>query len=565
MHLNQLVVVIENANNVVKKQQEEWNKEGHNIKLCLRTSLILFSHTVKVEWDLDSDECYDTDRAPDILRLKRPHPPGSTIHGTHTKDALNKVLEITKDQRRDDERTMVLLLTDGLPQAVDGTDQDPCSVGLGRLVDPGLGFEQYDMSLKIVTIGDVGDIFGNLNSVLCFHRLDFIEVDQLVSSQKILKSEFFNQFCRVLTYGCDIPIYPHYNNSRNPLYHTSITNLSMNGEIDNHQSLPSPINGFLYTFKVRKKYITKDKSVHIWPHQVSIQAESLCRTGDNITLIAKLWRWENNTYLNQTHPIIAKNKINVMHFQHDQDNDTYNWYNFSFPTHPDSKLGRGYIYTLDIMVDNYRTCKSKDLRFKVQAPILTQSKSYKTQYFDNVFFMFNDNNKNDPWYGDIIHNVGQGNLPNNIDEIYPFVTFCIHEWIVPPTPSPTRMPTGSPSNSPTKEPTPTPTNNPTTAPSISPTLSPTSAPTTIACDPHIYTSPLDIIIIVDTICGLNINECKQQQDYISSLIQGVKNNINKIGYIECNYSNPIIQIKLNDNKFNNIPNNPPDNYQLMNL
>ncbi len=38
MHLNQLVVVIENANNVVKKQQEEWNKEGHNIKLCLRTS-----------------------------------------------------------------------------------------------------------------------------------------------------------------------------------------------------------------------------------------------------------------------------------------------------------------------------------------------------------------------------------------------------------------------------------------------------------------------------------------------------------------------------------------------
>ncbi len=39
---------------------------------------------------------------------------------------------------------MVLLLTDGLPQAVDGTDQDPCS---GRLVDPGLGFEHMYMVL----------------------------------------------------------------------------------------------------------------------------------------------------------------------------------------------------------------------------------------------------------------------------------------------------------------------------------------------------------------------------------------------------------------------------------
>eukprot|EP01084_Bolivina_argentea_P286819 492076_1 len=37
-----------------------------------------------------------------------------------------------------------------------------------------------------------------------------------------------------------------------------------------------PINGILY--------ITKDKSVHIWPHQVY-------NTGDDITLIAKLWRW----------------------------------------------------------------------------------------------------------------------------------------------------------------------------------------------------------------------------------------------------------------------------------
>eukprot|EP01084_Bolivina_argentea_P286817 492074_1 len=64
--------------------------------------------------------------------------------------------------------------------------------------------------------------------------------------------------------------------------------ISNDNNTQNNSSQPitpitHPINGILY--------ITKDKSVHIWPHQVSIQAESLCRTGDDITLIAKLWRW----------------------------------------------------------------------------------------------------------------------------------------------------------------------------------------------------------------------------------------------------------------------------------
>ena len=78
----------------------------------------------------------------------------------------------------------------------------------------------------------------------CFQTQEIIQVGDIVDVPEYttdVNNEFFAEFCRVLTYGCDYPLYPHRLNSTEPLYNTSIIDLVM----DQHY------NGFLYTFKVR--------------------------------------------------------------------------------------------------------------------------------------------------------------------------------------------------------------------------------------------------------------------------------------------------------------------------
>ena len=93
------------------------------------------------------------------MKLKRPHDPLDTIHGTHTKDALQKALNITREQRRNDERTMILLLTDGLPQSVEGDEsQNPCFFRQNALAQGYSNEKKYDgqdIALKIVGVGDI--------------------------------------------------------------------------------------------------------------------------------------------------------------------------------------------------------------------------------------------------------------------------------------------------------------------------------------------------------------------------------------------------------------------------
>ena len=102
-------------------------------------------------------------------------------------------------------------------------------------------------------------------------------------------------------------------------------------------------------------------------------------------------------------PVVSSNQPQVQFFAQDKDGDTYNWYNFSFPTDPDSALGRGDTYTLEISIEAYDpVCKSADLRFRVQAPVLTPGTVYRTEYFDDVFFKFKDNHCNDAWFPDVL-------------------------------------------------------------------------------------------------------------------------------------------------------------------
>ena len=131
-----------------------------------------------------------------------------------------------------------------------------------------------------------------------------------------------------------------------------------------------------------------------------------------------------------------------------------------------------------------------------------------------------------------------------------------------PSPGPTPAPTDDPTPAPTPAPSPRPTRSPTDSPTRSPTDAPTPSPTYEACDEQIYSAPLDIIFVVDTICGLDVDQCQQQQDYISSLAQGVKNNINKIAYFECDINDPRKVIGLGNDRINDIPNNPPDYQEL---
>ena len=46
------------------------------------------------------------------------------------------------------------------------------------------------------------------------------------------------------------------------------------------------------------------------------------------------------------------------------DNNTFNWYNFSFATSADSHLERGAVYTIEIIIDNYGNCNFEDLKFR---------------------------------------------------------------------------------------------------------------------------------------------------------------------------------------------------------
>ena len=287
--------VFANANAEIAEMQQVWRADGWDITLCMRTSLIPFSSEVDVVWELDHfgegyDEVAGTDQ---ILSLTRPHSPLDTIHGTHTKDALLAAYEMVKAQRRPDERSMVLLLTDGLPQAVQGdSSQNPCEPFDFQSETP-RGFAQpsnqnpdgQGIALKVISVGD--DMLNNRDPFLCFETKDFIPVDDIIDPteyQTQVNNEFFAEFCRVLTYGCSIPIYPHKDASTRPLYNTSLDDLAMNGSY----------SGLLYTFRVRDEYQTKDRSVDIWPHEASIQAESTCRDG-NITLSATLWRWSSAT------------------------------------------------------------------------------------------------------------------------------------------------------------------------------------------------------------------------------------------------------------------------------
>ena len=330
---------------------------------------------------------------------------------------------------------MVLLLTDGLPQSIEGdSSQNPCFLGPYDPLVRGFGTDKrvdgQDIALKVVAVGQID----NKGPFLCFPTRDFIEVGDIVDVPEYtteVNNEFFAEFCRVLTYGCNIPLYPHFEGSTEPLYNSSLTDLSMNS--DNV--------GFLYTFKVREKYTSKDKSVYIWPHEASIKAESNC-TRDNITLSAKLWKWQNNTYRSPK-PYVSKNKAKVENYPIDKDGDTYNWYNFSFPTNPDSKLGRGDYYTLEIIIEDFGECNYDDLRFQVQSPFITPGTVYKTEYFDDVWFKFNDNDDDDDheWYPNLI---SSPDLPDDFDQDWPFVTFCINEFAVPATPFPTESPTPEP-------------------------------------------------------------------------------------------------------------------------
>lgn len=85
-----------------------------------------------------------------------------------------------------------------------------------------------------------------------------------------------------------------------------------------------------------------------------------------------------------------------------------------------------------------------------------------------------------------------------------------------------------------------------------------------ACDELIYSSPLDIVFIVDTVCGLSVTQCRKQQYYVSSLVELVKNRINKVAYIECN-RDPQRIIRLKDDRINDIPGNEPDSDELTQL
>lgn len=431
-----IVDVFDDANKVIKDQEKEWKKQGYDITLCMRTSLIIFSSVVNVVWDLNAHgSCYDTISGKNqIMNLERPHDPLDTIHGTHTKDALQKALDITRAQRREDERTMVLLLTDGLPQSVEGDEsQNPCFFppnALTRGYGSDKRFDGQNIALKIVA---VGDIF-NRQSFLCFPTQEVIQVGEIIDVPEYttdVNNEFFAEFCQVLTYGCDIPLYPHYPNNAQPLYNTSISDLIL--DVDN--------NGFLYTFRVRDKYTTKDRSVNIWPTIASIKAESNC-TRDNITLSAKLWKWINETHLDPN-PFVSNNKEQVQHYAIDRDGDTYNWYNFSIPSNRNSTLSQGHYYTLEIIVEDYGRCRYDDLRFQVQSPFIGPGTIYRTQYFDDVWLLFRDKKdiQNDEWFPNLINSPDQ---PDYFDEEFPFVTFCIKESAVPATPTPTESPTVAP-------------------------------------------------------------------------------------------------------------------------
>eukprot|EP00485_Elphidium_margaritaceum_P008447 CAMPEP_0202695886 /NCGR_PEP_ID=MMETSP1385-20130828/9334_1 /ASSEMBLY_ACC=CAM_ASM_000861 /TAXON_ID=933848 /ORGANISM="Elphidium margaritaceum" /LENGTH=1763 /DNA_ID=CAMNT_0049351965 /DNA_START=212 /DNA_END=5500 /DNA_ORIENTATION=+ len=554
-----IVKIFDDADLTIKRQEAEWREQGYDITLCMRTALLLFSSSVSTVWDLQAyGECYNvTSGKKVILNLERPHNPYDTISGTHTKDALQVALDLTRAQRRDDERTMVLLLTDGLPQAIQGDEsQNPCFLSPNPLA---YGYSPNDQNIDLAIVG-VGENQGNLGSLpssfACFTSKTYITVGDIIDVPEYtteVNNEFFAAFCRVKTYGCDIPLYPHQSQSTQALYNTSLVNFTMDGTV----------TSFLVTFETFAQYASDDDtSVFIWPHQVSIKAESFCQD-DNITLSAKLWLWTDDDTLDPN-PIVSKNKAYVRYFEKDLDTDHYNWYNLSFPTETESYLFRARFYTLEIVIEDYGDCHYSDLRFLAQAPELNTGIVYETEKFENVFMVLKDNDDDVAWYPDVLSSTS---LPDDADEVWPFITFCINEWAVPPTASPTDSPTAAPTDIPTETPTMDPSKSPTPAPTNVPTGIPTAAPTMEFCSEKVYPSPLDIVFIVDTTCGLNAQQCAQQQEYVSDLVQAVKNTLNRVSYIECSgdtLSSQVV-VALDDVKFNDVPDNAPNTKTLTQL
>eukprot|EP01084_Bolivina_argentea_P122097 216386_1 len=85
----------------------------------------------------------------------------------------------------------------------------------------------------------------------------------------------------------------------------------------------------------------------------------------------------------------------------------------------------------------------------------------------------------------------------------------------------TRAPTNSPTPSPTNDPTISPTNDPTVNPTTDPTINPTESPTRSSCNYNTEYG-LDIAFLVDNSCGLNVEECSQQQEAIAELLSTIK-------------------------------------------
>ena len=102
-------------------------------------------------------------------------------------------------------------------------------------------------------------------------------------------------------------------------------------------------------------------------------------------------------------------------------------------------------------------------------------------------------------------------------------------------------------------------------PTLEPSKSPTPTPLFRSCS---WDYQLDLIMIVDTSCGLNDDEQEMQQQFISDLVQLTKKNANpRLGLIECNqhyvHQSDMIAISLGDNTVNG--DDDPTHHQINEL
>eukprot|EP01084_Bolivina_argentea_P284305 487210_1 len=104
------------------------------------------------------------------------------------------------------------------------------------------------------------------------------------------------------------------------------------------------------------------------------------------------------------------------------------------------------------------------------------------------------------------------------------------------------------SSAPTTDPTKDPTSDPTSDPTANPTLSPINTPN-CSYDSHFG---LDVAFLVDNSCGLDSNECAQQQEGIAELLSSIKLfNNPRFMYIKFGtYTN--LTVSLNNNLYNSL-------------